>query len=487
MAYYGGYDAMPFAFGPGAHAGPTSAYSFVGAGAAANVPYSSHKLTRATPRREMEMRKRLGTGHQTTRREVSIIGRRTGVVIPDTIRRDARGFEDPTHFFDEVREEDELRHASPNVYKQSNARQSLGGARQSLGGGVAKPQATRAASPPRRSSMVPTKTIRAISPIPARPSPVVRGKKKYVESPPSYADEQLDDPSPVPRRGRQHGRHQDSSTDVSRGRSPPPRKSHKDRDRYADKRSSKASYKSRRHQEYSDDTSRDPTPARKRKITPPRKPQMKTSTAMQTLPTPKGMATQTSRNASTVSAAGRRSTPSASPAPRKKPSPAPVAAVTKRRTPTPPADDLNESGFGNDYEYEHHATPSPPKRRTPVKQQAAGSKPRGRPVGGGVSKAKPTAVKPANKKEKPVKVSKPRQPREKAVYVAPRSGLAEAVLNESTTGARRSSRRMFRPLQYWRNERVVYEREKGGGKLLPEVVDVLIRSPDTVVAPRRRK
>jgi len=123
---------MPFAFGPGAHAGPTSAYSFVGAGAAANVPYSSHKLTRATPRREMEMRKRLGTGHQTTRREVSIIGRRTGVVIPDTIRRDARGFEDPTHFFDEVREEDELRHASPNVYKQSKARQSLGGARQSL-------------------------------------------------------------------------------------------------------------------------------------------------------------------------------------------------------------------------------------------------------------------------------------------------------------------------------------------------------------------
>jgi centromere protein C len=214
---------------------------------------------------------------------------------------------------------------------------------------------------------------------------------------------------------------------------------------------------------------------------------MKTSTAMQTLPTPKGMATQTSRNASTVSAAGRRSTPSASPAPRKKPSPAPVAAVTKRRTPTPPADDLNESGFGNDYEYEHHATPSPPKRRTPVKQQAAGSKPRGRPVGGGVSKAKPTAVKPATKKEKPVKVSKPRQPREKAVYVAPRSGLAEAVLNESTTGARRSSRRMFRPLQYWRNERVVYEREKGGGKLLPEVVDVLIRSPDTVAAPRRRK
>lgn len=477
MAFYGGYDAMPFTFGPGAHAGPTSAYSFVGAGAA-NVPYSSHKLTRATPRREMEMRKRLGTGHQTTRREVSIIGRRTGVVIPDTIRRDARGFEDPTHFFDEVREEDELRHASPNVFKQSNARQSLGG-------GAARPPAGRASSPPRRTSMVPTKNIRAISPIPPRASPAVRGKKKYVESPPSYADERLDDPSPVPRRGRQHAHHHDSSTDVSRGRSPPPRKSHKDK--YADKRASKSSYKSRRHQEYSEDTSRDPTPARKRKITPPRKPLMKTSTAMQTIPTPKGMATQTSRNASTVSAGGRRSTPSASPAPRKRPSPAPVPAASKRRTPPPPADDLNESGFGNDYEYEHHATPSPPKKRTPVKAAPA-PKPRGRPVGGGVSKSKPTKAKPVSaKKEKATKATKPRQPREKAVYVPPHSGLAEAVLNESTTGARRSSRRMFRPLQYWRNERVVYEREKGGSKLLPEVVDVLIRSPDTGVAPRRRK
>jgi centromere protein C len=118
-------------------------------------------------------------------------------------------------------------------------------------------------------------------------------------------------------------------------------------------------------------------------------------------------------------------------------------------------------------------------------------------VSGGISKNKTTTkVKPvsskkekpvSNKKEKPAKVQKPRQPREKAVYVPPRSGLAEAVLNESTTGARRSSRRMFRPLQYWRNERVVYEREKGSGKLLPEVVDVLIRSPDTGVAPRRRK
>jgi hypothetical protein len=466
---------MPFNFGAGGHAGPTSAYSFVGAGAV-NVPYSSQKLTRATPRREMEARKRLGTGHQTTRREVSIIGRRTGVVIPDTIRRDARGFEDPTHFFDEVREEDELRHASPNVFKQPNARQSLGG-------GAARPQAARVASPPRRSSMVPPRNIRAISPIPARPSPAVRGKKKYVESPPSYA-EQLDEPTPVPRRGRQHGRHQDSSTDVSRGRSPPARKSHKDK--YADRRSSKTSYKSRRHQESSDDTSRDPTPARKRKVTPPRKPMMKTSTAMQTIPTPKGMATQTSRNAST-NVSGRRSTPSASPAPRKRPSPAPAPAASKRRTPTPPADDLNESGFGNDYEYEHHATPSPPKKRTPVKQGAA-PKPRGRPVGGGVSKTSVAKVKTVHqKKEKPVKAQKPRQPREKVVYVAPRSGLAEAVLNESTTGVRRSSRRMFRPLQYWRNERVVYEREKGGGKLLPEVVDVLIRSPDVGVAPRRRK
>jgi centromere protein C len=91
------------------------------------------------------------------------------------------------------------------------------------------------------------------------------------------------------------------------------------------------------------------------------------------------------------------------------------------------------------------------------------------------------------KKGKTVKAQKPRQPREKAVYVAPRSGLAEAVLNESTTGVRRSSRRMFRPLQYWRNERVVYEREKGSGKLLPEVVDVLIRSPDAGIAPRSRK
>jgi hypothetical protein len=472
---------MPFTFGPGAHAAPTTAYSFVGGGAAANVPFSSHKLTRATPRREMEMRKRLGTGHQTTRREVSIIGRRTGVVIPDTIRRDARGFEDPTHFFDEVREEEELRHASPNVYKPSNARQSLGG-------GAARPPAGRVASPPRRTSMAPPKNIRAISPIPARPSPAVRGKKKYVESPPSYADERLDDSSPAPRRGRRHDHHHhDSSTDVSRGRSPPPRKSHKDK--YIDKRSSKTSYKSRRHQDYSEDTSRDPTPARKRKVTPPRKPSMKTSTAMQTLPTPKGMATQTSRNASTVSAGGRRSTPSASPAPRKRPSPAPVAAASKRRTPTPPAADLNESGFGNDYEYEHHATPSPPKKRTPVKATAA-SKTRGRPVGGGVSKTKTTKVKPVSaKKEKPVKVkvTKAKKPREKAVYVAPHSGLAEAVLNESTTGARRSSRRMFRPLQYWRNERVVYEREKGGGKLLPEVVDVLIRSPDAGVVPRRRK
>jgi hypothetical protein len=469
---------MPFNFGAGAHAGPTSAYSFVGAGAA-NVPYSSHKLTRATPRREMEARKRAGTGHQTTRREVSIIGRRTGVVIPDTIRRDARGFEDPTHFFDEVREEEELRHASPNVYRQPNARQSLGGA-------ASRPPAPRVSSPPRRTSMVPTKAIRAISPIPSRASPAVRAKKKYVESPPSYADEPLDDPSPVPRRGRQHGRHQDSSTDVSRGRSPPARKSHKDK--YADRRSSKTSYKSRRHQEYSEDTSRDPTPARKRKVTPPRKPLMKTSTAMQTIPTPKGMATQTSRNASTVNVSGRRSTPSASPAPRKRPSPAPAVVASKRRAPTPPADvDLNESGFGNDYEYEHHATPSPPKKRTPVKKDTA-PKPRGRPVGGGVSKAKTTAAKPApQKKGKTVKAQKPRQPREKAVYVAPRSGLAEAVLNESTTGVRRSSRRMFRPLQYWRNERVVYEREKGSGKLLPEVVDVLIRSPDAGIAPRSRK
>ena len=212
---------------------------------------------------------------------------------------------------------------------------------------------------------------------------------------------------------------------------------------------------------------------------------MKTTTAMQTLPTPKVMATQTSRNASTVNVSGRRSTPSASPAPKKRPSP--VVAVSKRRPPTPPAD-LNESGFGNDYEYEHNATPSPPKKRTPVKQSAAVSKPRGRPVGGGISKINAAKVKPApQKKEKPVKAKKPRQPREKVVYVAPRSGLAEAVLNESTTGVRRSSRRMFRPLQYWRNERVVYEREKGGSKLLPEVVDVLIRSPDVGVAPRRRK
>ena len=481
MAHYGAYDSQPFSFGLGAHAaGPTTAYSFVGAGAA-NVPYSSHKLTRATPRREMEMRKRLGTGHQTTRREVSIIGRRSGVVVPDTIRRDARGYEDPTHFFDEVREEDEARHASPNVYKQPAARSSLGG------GAAARPQPSRpAASPPRRSSMVPTKNIRAISPIAARPSPAVRGKKKYVESPPSYADEQLDDPSPVPARGRRYARHQDSSTDVSRGRSPPARKSHKDK--YVDRRSSKAtSYKSRRHHESEDESSRDPTPARKRKVTPPRKPMMKTSTAMQTIPTPKVMATQTSRNASTVSAPGRRTTPSASPAPRKRPSPAPVAAASKRRTPTPPPDALNESGFGNDYEYEHEATPSPPKKRTPVKQTAA-SKPRGRPVGGGVSKTKTNTVKPVSvKKSKVVKAQKPKQPREKPIYVAPRSGLAEAVLNESTTGARRSSRRMFRPLQYWRNERVVYEREKGGGKLCPEVVDVLIRSPDAGPAPRRRK
>jgi centromere protein C len=109
-------------------------------------------------------------------------------------------------------------------------------------------------------------------------------------------------------------------------------------------------------------------------------------------------------------------------------------------------------------------------------------------VGGGVSKTKTNTVKPVSvKKSKVVKAQKPKQPREKPIYVAPRSGLAEAVLNESTTGARRSSRRMFRPLQYWRNERVVYEREKGGGKLCPEVVDVLIRSPDAGPAPRRRK
>ncbi|EKX51010.1 hypothetical protein GUITHDRAFT_135067 [Guillardia theta CCMP2712] len=50
-------------------------------------------------------------------------------------------------------------------------------------------------------------------------------------------------------------------------------------------------------------------------------------------------------------------------------------------------------------------------------------------------------------------------------------------------GKRRSKRRKMRPLQYWRNERVEYARETGA--VLPEIVDLVVRSPEPT--PFRRK
>eukprot|EP00960_Hanusia_phi_P078131 768784-Hanusia_phi.AAC.5 len=50
-------------------------------------------------------------------------------------------------------------------------------------------------------------------------------------------------------------------------------------------------------------------------------------------------------------------------------------------------------------------------------------------------------------------------------------------------GTRKSKRRKMRPLQYWRNERVEYARETGA--VLPEIVDLVVRSPEPT--PFRRK
>mmetsp|Transcript_60952 Transcript_60952/g.144017 ORF Transcript_60952/g.144017 Transcript_60952/m.144017 type:complete len:127 (+) Transcript_60952:3-383(+) len=88
------------------------------------------------------------------------------------------------------------------------------------------------------------------------------------------------------------------------------------------------------------------------------------------------------------------------------------------------------------------------------------------------------------------RVTKPRRKtapvKRNTAPVVKRDPVPALIDNENPTpGVRRSKRQRFRPLEFWRHERVVYDR---GNQDIPEIVSVDIRSPDpTPFRTKRRR
>lgn len=75
------------------------------------------------------------------------------------------------------------------------------------------------------------------------------------------------------------------------------------------------------------------------------------------------------------------------------------------------------------------------------------------------------------------KVTKPRGPPNQRLraLMAARQSLMDQGLGQGDGGVRRSKRTRVRPLEYWRNEKVVYGRQY---RSLPTIADVEFKSPD---------
>ena len=74
-----------------------------------------------------------------------------------------------------------------------------------------------------------------------------------------------------------------------------------------------------------------------------------------------------------------------------------------------------------------------------------------------------------------------------SVVSVKRKSLAGAGMQTDAAGVRRSGRQLMRPLEYWRNEKVVYSRKYAS---LPTVHHVEVHSPDPMwpmPQPKRRK